>query len=103
VVSNHIRRWGRYKPINSTMPYRTASIYKCAHNNARLKSIAADNFRGYAATTMGRPRQKPENYRGKYVRIRVTDAERAEILRRSKKAKAKNESVWIRQRLLGDD
>lgn len=73
------------------------------YNNASLKSIAAESFRSYAATTMGRPKTPPAKYRGKYVRIRVTDSERAEILRRSKKAKAKNESVWIRQRLLGDD
>lgn len=38
-----------------------------------------------------------------YVRIRVTRAERAEIMRRGKDAKAKTESAWIRQRLLGDE
>lgn len=37
------------------------------------------------------------------MRVRVTKTERAEILRRSKAAQAKNESEWIRQRLLGDD
>lgn len=52
--------------------------------------------------SVGRPKQKPEKYRGVYVRIRVTKAERAEILRRSREAQAKNESVWIRERLLGD-
>ena len=36
------------------------------------------------------------------VRIRVTRAERAEIMRRAKAAKAKTESEWIRERLLGD-
>lgn len=52
---------------------------------------------------MGRPKTPPAKYKGMYVRVRVTQAERAEIARRAKKAKAKNESVWIRQRLLGDD
>jgi len=37
------------------------------------------------------------------TRIRVTRAERAEIMRRAKAAKAKTESAWIRQRLLGDE
>lgn len=52
---------------------------------------------------MGRPRTKPENYKGTYVRVRVTQTERAEILRRSKAANEKNESTWIRKRLLGDE
>lgn len=52
---------------------------------------------------LARPTLKPEKYRGTYVRVRVTQTERAEILRRAKKAKAKNESCWIRQRLLGDE
>ena len=50
----------------------------------------------------GRPKTHPDLYKGTYVRIRVTKAERAEILRRSREAQAKNESVWIRERLLGD-
>lgn len=36
-----------------------------------------------------------------YIRIRVTKAEREEILRRAKAAKAKTESAWIRKKLLG--
>lgn len=50
-----------------------------------------------------RPKVKIEDYRGTYVRVRVTAKERAEITRRTKAAKAKNESAWIRERLLGDE
>lgn len=52
---------------------------------------------------MARPKTPPDRYKGTYVRVRVTQAERAEILRRVKAAKAKNESVWIRERLLGEE
>jgi hypothetical protein len=50
---------------------------------------------------MGRPKTPPDQYKGTCVRVRVTEKERAEIARRAKKAGAKNESVWIRERLLG--
>ena len=52
---------------------------------------------------MGRPKLKPNESKSKYVRIRVTAAERKAIMSRWKKAGAKNESVWILHRLLGDD
>lgn len=52
---------------------------------------------------MGRPKTKPDLYRGVYVRVRVTKKERDEISRRSKVAKAKNDSEWIRERLLGGE
>lgn len=65
-------------------------------------SVATAAFSEYTSG-MGRPKTKPENYRGVYVRIRVTKTERSEILRRAREAKAKNESVWIRERLLGNE
>ena len=51
---------------------------------------------------MSRPKTTPSLYRGTYVRVRVTETERKEIARRAKAAKAKNESVWIREQLLGN-
>ena len=51
----------------------------------------------------GRPKNKPGELKDTHVRIRVTKSERAEITRRAKAAKAKSESEWIRERLLGDD
>lgn len=65
-------------------------------------SVATVTFFEYTSG-MGRPKQKPEHYRGVYVRVRVTQTERAEILRRARESKAKNESTWIRERLLGDE
>jgi len=50
----------------------------------------------------GRPAKTKDEAMSQYVRIRVTPADRAAIARRWQKAKAKNESVWIRQRLLDD-
>jgi len=52
---------------------------------------------------MARPHKKPSEAKSAYIRFRVTKAERAAILRRSKAAKAKNESEWIRKLLLGED
>jgi hypothetical protein len=49
----------------------------------------------------GRPTKTKDEAMSMNVRIRVTPAERAEILRRAKAAKARNESTWIRERLLG--
>ena len=51
----------------------------------------------------GRPKKPTAEVKVTYVRIRVTRAERAEIMRRSKAAKAKTESEWIRDRLLGNE
>lgn len=51
---------------------------------------------------MGRPKTPKDKAKIMCVRVRVTKAERDEILRRSQSAGAKNESVWIRGRLLGD-
>lgn len=51
----------------------------------------------------GRPKKPKEDVKTTYVRIRVTKAERLEIMRRWKAAKAKTESEWIRDRLLGDE
>ena len=51
----------------------------------------------------GRPKKPKEEVKTTYVRIRVTKAERAEIMRRWIATKLKSESEWIRQRLLGDD
>lgn len=50
---------------------------------------------------MPRPKTPSNEYKGTYVRVRVTESERKEIARRAKAAKAKNESVWIREQLLG--
>lgn len=52
---------------------------------------------------MGRPQLKKSERKTLYLRVRVTVAERLEITRRTKKAGAKSESAWIRQRLLGDE
>lgn len=52
--------------------------------------------------TMGRPKLKPDQAKGMYVRVRVTKAERTRIRKRWKAAGAKNESTWIRDQLLGD-
>lgn len=70
--------------------------------NANGFSVVTSDFCDYTCFIMARPKTPTEKYRGTYVRIRVTKAERAEILRRSREAQAKNESVWIRERLLGD-
>jgi len=51
----------------------------------------------------GRPKKPKAEVKTTYVRIRVTKAEREEIMRRWKAAKAKTESEWIRDRLLGDE
>jgi hypothetical protein len=51
----------------------------------------------------GRPKKPKEEVKTTYVRIRVTKAERAEIIRRWSATKLKSESEWIRQRLLGDE
>ena len=51
----------------------------------------------------GRPKKPKAEVKSTYVRIRVTNAEREEILRRWQATKAKTESEWIRQRLLGDE
>ena len=51
----------------------------------------------------GRPKSKPADAKSCYVRVRVTKAERAKILRNSKASDEKTESAWIRKRLLGDD
>jgi hypothetical protein len=51
----------------------------------------------------GRPRKPKAEVKTTYVRIRVTKAEREEIVRRWKAAKAKTEAAWIRDRLLGDE
>jgi hypothetical protein len=51
----------------------------------------------------GRPKKPKAEVKSTYVRIRVTNAERLEIVRRWQAAKAKTESEWIRQRLLGDE
>ena len=51
---------------------------------------------------MARPRKPKDKAKSTYVRIRVTPAERAAIMKRWQKAGAKNESVWIRKRLLDD-
>jgi len=51
---------------------------------------------------MGRPKTPADQYKGTYIRVRVTKRQRAEILRKSIDAKAKTESEWIRQRLLSD-
>jgi hypothetical protein len=50
---------------------------------------------------MGRPRLTKETAKSMLVRIRVTPAEREAIMRYWQLAGAKNESAWIRQRLLG--
>jgi hypothetical protein len=52
---------------------------------------------------MGRPKTPKDKAKSMFIRVRVTKSERAEIMRRAKAAKAKTESDWIRQRLLGDD
>jgi len=51
----------------------------------------------------GRPKKPKQEVKTMTVRIRVTRAERAEIMRRAKAAKAKTETEWIRDRLLGDE
>lgn len=51
----------------------------------------------------GRPPKPKAEVKTTYVRIRVTKAEREEIARRTKAAKAKTESEWIRDRLLGEE
>ena len=51
----------------------------------------------------GRPRKPKAEVKTTYVRIRVTKAEREEIMRRWKAAELKSESEWIRQRLLGEE
>lgn len=51
---------------------------------------------------IGRPPKPPGEAKILYVRIRVNPAERKELKRRAKAAKAKTESAWIRDRLLGD-
>jgi len=51
---------------------------------------------------MGRPKTPPDKAKSMYVRVRVTKEERATIMRRAKLAKARNESTWIRERLLGE-
>jgi hypothetical protein len=52
---------------------------------------------------MGRPKIPKDKAKSMFVRVRVSKAERAEIARRAKAAKAKTESEWIRDRLLGDE
>lgn len=52
---------------------------------------------------MTRPKLKDGEGKTELVRLRVTPAERQLIRRRAKKAKAKTEADWIRQRLVGDD
>jgi len=51
----------------------------------------------------GRPKKPKAEVKTTYVRIRVTKAEREEIMRRWKAAKAKTEAAWIRDRLLGNE
>jgi hypothetical protein len=51
----------------------------------------------------GRPKKPKAEVKSTYVRIRVTNAERLEIVRRWQATKAKTESEWIRDRLLGDE
>jgi hypothetical protein len=53
------------------------------------------------AAMRGRKKKSPEEARSTHIRIRVTTAERAEILSRAIKSGAKTESEWIRRRLLG--
>ena len=50
----------------------------------------------------GRPPKPESEVKETYVRFRVTHAERAEIARRAKAAKAETVSDWMRERLLGD-
>jgi hypothetical protein len=51
---------------------------------------------------MARPKSPPDQYRGAFIRIRVTEKERKKITRLAKQAGAKNDSTWIRDRLLGE-
>lgn len=52
---------------------------------------------------MGRPELSPDEAKSEYVRVRVTKAQRKEIKRRAKAAKAKTTSAWIIGLLLGGD
>ncbi len=51
----------------------------------------------------GRPKKPKAELRAKYVRVRVTNAEREKILRRWKASNVKTESDWIRGLLLADE
>lgn len=55
----------------------------------------------YTDLMAGRPPKTKDEAMSMYIRIRITPADRAAIMRRWKKAKARNESAWIRERLLG--
>lgn len=68
-----------------------------------LNSVATRSFRHYTDLTMARPRLKKDKVKACFVRIRVTEAERAKVRLRAKKSGAKNETDWVRQRLLGDE
>lgn len=52
---------------------------------------------------MARPKLKPDDRKSHVVRIRVTQAELKKIARRAKDASSKNQTSWIRGRLLGED
>jgi hypothetical protein len=104
VVSNHIRRRGR-STNPSTAPCHTGHCDTRYLVATKMQSRFLLLVKVFATTLnfMGRPRTPPAKAKSMYVRFRVTQSERAELLRRVKAAKAKNESVWIRKRLLGED
>lgn len=84
-------------------PDRTGSHNsKCTPIMQRGFSVVSKSFCDYTDSTMARPPLKAEDVKCYYVRVRVTKAERAKIKRRWKAAGAKNEAVWIRERLLGE-
>lgn len=63
--------------------------------------VATTILGAYTDRMAGRPPKPKDEAMSMNVRIRVTPAERAAITRRWKQANAKNESAWIRERLLG--
>jgi hypothetical protein len=68
-----------------------------------VKTVAFKVLCDYSDFMAGRPKKPNGEVKTTYVRIRVTPAERAAIMRRWKAAKAKTESAWIRKRLMLED